>query len=81
MAEKLTNTHINAKEQEMALEKEANERLQQIDSDIDTIQKGTDRELEHIRQEASRIEELIELERKEKAIMRGKDNHLIILEK
>lgn len=62
----------------MALEKEANERLQQIDSDIDTIQKGTDRELENIKQEASKIEELIELERKEKAIMRGMDFNISI---
>ena len=52
LAEKLNNTHINVKEQEMGLEKEAHVRLTQIDYDIDTIQKGTDRELENIKHES-----------------------------
>ena len=61
LSEKLNNTHFTAKDQEMALEREAQSRLTQIEQQIDQLQKTSDGEIQGIREEAKRIEELIEL--------------------
>jgi len=61
LSEKLNNTHFTAKDQEMALEREAQSRLTQIEQQIDQLQKTSDGEIQGIKEEAKRIEELIEL--------------------
>ena len=60
LSEKLNNTHINTKDQEIALEKEVQGKLVQINHQIDTLHQISENEISGIKEEAKRIEELID---------------------
>lgn len=74
LAEKLTNTHLTAKDQEQFVKKDAQKQLQQIESEIDNLQKSTEGEIGYIKEEAARIEESLDLERKKKEILLVQDD-------
>lgn len=68
LAERLTETHLSAKDQKLAMKKETHAKLQEIEEDIEHLQKTTEAEISNIREETRRVEEVLELERKEKEI-------------
>lgn len=72
LAEKLSNANLNPKKDKEMLEKEAMEQLTQIEQEIDNLHGNNEQEYKDIKEEARRIEELIDLERKEKAILAEK---------
>lgn len=72
LAEKLSSTHLASKDEELALEKEAQGKLQLISQEIDNLYKSTEKEFSGLKEEAIRAEEMLELEHKEKVALAEK---------
>jgi hypothetical protein len=72
LSEKLSHIHLNSRDQEVAVSRDAQNRLNQIEHQLEVLTKNNDKEYSIIKEEAAQIEEMIELERKEKEILAEK---------
>ncbi|CAI2373319.1 unnamed protein product [Moneuplotes crassus] len=72
LAEKLNSTHLSTRDQEKLTEKESQDKLSQINNQINELSRASNTEIANIKEEAKRIEELISIEHKEKEILQEK---------
>jgi len=72
LSEKLANTYNQSKDQDAARGRDAQNRLSQIEHDLEVLNSNNDKEFAAIKEEAVNIEEMLEMERKEKDILSEK---------